>query len=43
MKEVPTNTEYLLLTILELIDKCHTLDELREAVQRVLERAKQKG
>lgn len=40
---MPTNSEYLLLAILELIDKCKSLDELKEAVERMLIRAKQKG
>ena len=35
-----TNTEYILRMVLELIDKCKTLDELREAVQAVLNKAK---
>lgn len=36
MEEMPTNTEYVLRLILELIDKCESLDELREAVRNVL-------
>ena len=34
---MPTNTEYVLRLILELIDKCESLDELRESVKKVLE------
>lgn len=36
VEEMPTNTEYVLRLILELIDKCESLDELREAVKKVL-------
>ena len=36
MDEMATNTEYILRMVLELIDKCKTLDELREAVKAVL-------
>lgn len=39
MREMPTNTEYVLRLILELIDKCKSLDELRAAVKTVLEDA----
>lgn len=39
MEEMATNTEYILRMILELIDKCKTLEELREAVQKVLDDA----
>ena len=28
--------EYLLRAILELIEKCHTIEELRESVKRIL-------
>lgn len=35
-KEMATATEQLLRAILELIDKCETLEELREAVKRIL-------
>ena len=34
--EMPTNTDYILRLILQLIDKCETLEELREAVRNVL-------
>lgn len=30
------NTEYILKLILELIEKCETLEELRESVKKVL-------
>lgn len=30
------NTEYILKLILELIEKCETLEELRQAVKNVL-------
>lgn len=30
------DTEYILKLILELIDKCSTLEELREAVKNVI-------
>lgn len=40
MDEMATNTEYILRMVLELIDKCKTLDELREAVKKVLDEAK---
>lgn len=30
------DTEYILKLILELIDKCKTLEELREAVKNVI-------
>jgi hypothetical protein len=35
--EMATTTEYILRLILELIDKCETLEELREAVRKVLD------
>lgn len=38
--EMATNTEYILWMVLELIDKCKTLEELREAVKAVLDEAK---
>ena len=34
------STEYILRMVLELIDKCKTLEELREAVKNVLDEAK---
>ena len=37
VEEMPTNTEYVLRLILELIDKCESLDELRESVKKALE------
>ena len=40
MDEMATNTEYILRMVLELIDKCKTLEELREAVKAVLDEAK---
>ena len=35
-----TNTEYILRMVLELIDKCTTLEELRAAVKAVLDESK---
>lgn len=32
------DTEYILKLILELIDKCNTLEELREAVKNVIDK-----
>ena len=43
MDEMATNTEYILRMVLELIDKCKTLEELREAVKAVLDETKYKG
>lgn len=40
MDEMATNTEYILRMVLELIDKCKTLEELRAAVKAVLDEAK---
>lgn len=40
MDEMATNTEYILRMVLELIDKCKTLEELKETVQKVLDEAK---
>lgn len=40
MDEMATNTEYILRMVLELIDKCKTLEELREAVKAVLDETK---
>ena len=40
LMEMPTTSEYLLRLILELIDKCKDLDELREAVKKVLQETK---
>ena len=40
MDEMATNTEYILRMVLELIDKCKTLEELREAVKAVLDESK---
>lgn len=37
MDELATNTEYILKLVLELIDKCETLDELKESIQKILE------
>ena len=36
------NTEYIIQFVLELIDKCETLDELRESLKKILE-AHKKG
>lgn len=35
-QKVATATEQLLRAILELIDKCKTLEELQESVKRIL-------
>lgn len=40
MDEMATNTEYILKFVLELIDKCETLDELRESINKILEEKK---
>lgn len=40
MDEMATNTEYILRMVLELIDKCSSLDELRESVKAVLDETK---
>ncbi len=40
MDEMATNTEYILRLVLELIDKCKTLEDLRESVVKVLNEAK---
>ena len=34
------NTEYILRMVLELIEKCKTLDELKQAILNVLEKQK---
>ncbi len=36
MDEMSTTSEYLLRAILELIDKCKTIEELRESVNKIL-------
>lgn len=36
MERKSSDALYLLRAVLELIDKCETLDELREAVRRIL-------
>lgn len=33
---MPTNAEYTLKLILELIEKCETLEELRQSIKNVL-------
>lgn len=40
MDEMATNTEYILRMVLELIDKCETLEELRASVKAVLDEQK---
>lgn len=40
MHEVPTNNEYLLRAILEIIEKSKTLDEVRESVKKILNEGK---
>ena len=37
MDEMATNTEYILKMVLELINKCETLEELRASVKNVLD------
>lgn len=37
MDEMANVSEYLLRAILELIDKCKTIEELRESVKRILQ------
>jgi len=36
MDEMANTSEMLLRAILELIDKCKTIEELRESVKRIL-------
>lgn len=36
MDEMPAVSEYLLRAILELIDKCKSIEELRESIKRIL-------
>ena len=36
-QEMPTNADYILRLILQLIDQCESLEELREAVRNVLQ------
>lgn len=36
MNEMANTTDCLLRAILELIDKCDSLDELKQSVQRIL-------
>lgn len=40
MQEMATNTEYILRMVLELIDKCETLEELKATIEKVLEESK---
>lgn len=37
MDEMPNTTEYLLKAILEIIDKSKTVEEIREAVKKILD------
>lgn len=37
MEEMATNTEYILKLVLELIEKCETLEELRKSIKKILE------
>lgn len=39
MDEMALNTEYVLRMVLELIERCETLEELREAIKKVLNQA----
>ena len=41
--EMATNTEYILKMVLELIDKCETLEELRASLNNVLGEEKTEG
>jgi hypothetical protein len=36
MQEMATNTEYILRMVLEMIEKCKTLEELKASVEYVL-------
>ncbi len=36
MDDMAAQAEYLLRAILELIDKCDDIDELRESIDRIL-------
>ena len=36
MDKMASVSEYLLRAVLELIEKCHTIEELRESVKRIL-------
>ena len=38
MKELANNTEYDLLFVLKLIDKCKSLEELRQSIVDILEK-----
>lgn len=40
MDEMATNTEYNLRLVLELIDKCKTLEELKASIEKVLNESK---
>lgn len=40
MQEMATNTEYILRMVLELIEKCKTLEELKDTIEKVLEESK---
>ncbi len=40
MEDLATNTEYILKFVLELIDKCKSLEELRESIKKILEENK---
>lgn len=42
MEEMATATEYLLKAILEIIDKSKSVDEIREAVQKILDDERRK-
>ena len=37
MDEMPNATEYLLKAILEIINKSETVEEIREAVKKILD------
>ena len=40
MCELPTNTEFLLRAILEIIEKSETIEEIRESVKNILNEGK---
>ncbi len=40
MQEMATNTEYILRMVLELIEKCKTLEELKATIEKVLDESK---
>lgn len=39
-EEMATNTEYILRLVLEMIDKCETLAELKASIEKILEESR---